>query len=112
MNIIQKHPIIGERIVRQVDYFQDIAPIIRWHHERYDGKGYPDGIAGEEIPIQSRLISIVDAYDAMTSDRAYRKALPIKRALNILEEEKGGQFDPELVHIFISNKIYEAIDEN
>lgn len=112
MQIIQKHPIIGERIVRQVDYFQDIAPIIRWHHERYDGKGYPDGIAGEEIPIQSRLISIVDAYDAMTSDRAYRKALPIKKALDILEEEKGGQFDPELVHIFISNKIYKAIDEN
>ena len=105
-DIIKQHPVTGANIVSQVDYFQDIAPIIRWHHESFDGSGYPDGLEGQLIPIQARMITVVDAFDAMTSDRPYRKKMPIEVAARILRENKGRQFDPELVDIFLLNKIY------
>ncbi|RKZ33690.1 two-component system response regulator, partial [bacterium] len=80
--IIQEHPIIGERIIAKVSFFADIAPMVRWHHERWDGLGYPDGIKSDNIPVPVRILNLVDAFDAMTSDRPYRKALPLERVIN------------------------------
>ena len=106
--IIQEHPIIGERIISKVSFFADIAPMVRWHHERWDGLGYPDGIKGENIPVPVRILNLVDAFDAMTSDRPYRKALPIERVINIIKEERGKQFAPEVVDIFINEEVYKT----
>lgn len=111
MKLVQTHPLIGERIVSKVSYFSDIVPMIRWHHERWDGKGYPDGLKGDEIPITSRILSIVDSYDAMTSDRAYRLALSSRKALETIREEAGFQFDAEIVEIFLQEKTYELIHD-
>lgn len=104
--IVETHPLIGERIVSKVSYFSEIVPVIRWHHERWDGKGYPDGLKGEEIPKTARILSIVDSFDAMTSDRAYRLALSTEQAINIILEEAGHQFDAELVEVFMKEKTY------
>ena len=105
--IVETHPLVGERIVSKVSYFSEIVPVIRWHHERFDGDGYPDGLAGEDIPLSARILTIVDSYDAMTSDRAYRDALPLDTALGILEEEAEYQFDPDLVKVFFREKTFE-----
>ncbi len=106
--IIQEHPVIGERIISKVSFFADIAPMVRWHHERWDGLGYPDGIKGENIPVPVRILNLVDAFDAMTSDRPYRKALPIDRVLEIIKEERGKQFAPDMVDLFLEEEIYKT----
>lgn len=111
MKLVQTHPLIGERIVSKVSYFSDIVPMIRWHHERWDGKGYPDGLKGDEIPLTSRILNVVDSYDAMTSDRSYRLALSSDRALEIIREESGYQFDTEIVQVFLKEKTYELIHD-
>jgi len=98
---VKKHPVLGEQLVSKVERLRRIAKIIRHHHERYGGGGYPDGLKGEEIPLEARIIAIVDAYDAMTSDRPYRKALSKEEALRIIEENEGLQWDPNLVPIAI-----------
>ena len=98
---IKKHPIIGRQIVEPIDYFKEAMPIVYHHHERFDGKGYPEGIKGEKIPLLARITSIADAYEAMTSDRAYRKALPKEVALEEIRKNKEKQFDPELAEEFI-----------
>jgi|GEM_PF-625447 len=98
---VKKHPVLGEQLVSKVERLRRIAKIIRHHHERYGGGGYPDGLKGEEIPLEARIIAIVDAYDAMTSDRPYRKALSKEEALRIIEENEGLQWDPNLVLIAI-----------
>jgi len=105
--IVETHPIVGERIVNKVSYFAQIVPVIRWHHERWDGNGYPDGLKGKDIPLSARILSVVDSFDAMTSDRAYRLALSTDRAIEIIREESGHQFDPEMVEVFFSEKTYE-----
>jgi len=99
--IMKKHPVIGREILSQVETLKDIMPIIYHHHERVDGKGYPDGLKEKEIPFFARLISVVDAYDAMTSDRAYRKAMSPSKAASILEEGAGKQWDEELVDYWL-----------
>ena len=81
--------------------------MIRHHHERFDGSGYPDGLAGENIPLEARIISIADAFDAMTHLRAYRQEMSREEALAELEKGKGKQFDPQMVEIFLGEKIYE-----
>jgi HD-GYP domain-containing protein (c-di-GMP phosphodiesterase class II) len=97
---MQKHSEIGERILAPVEFLQPVLPIIRAGHERWDGRGYPDGLAGEEIPFGARIIFVCDAYHAMTSDRSYRRALPEEEALRRLREAAGTQFDPSVVRVF------------
>jgi len=107
--LFQAHTRIGETILQNVEFFTPILPIVRNHHEWYDGNGYPDGIYGGDISLLTRIVSIVDAFDAMTSDRPYRRALPLDVALGELEKGKGTQFDPELVDNFLQNNIFEAV---
>ena len=99
--IIKTHPAIGENILKEVSEIPDIAIGARWHHERYDGKGYPDGMKGEAIPELARIIGVADAYDAMTSKRSYRDVLPQEVVIGELEKGKSTQFDPEIAEIMI-----------
>jgi response regulator RpfG family c-di-GMP phosphodiesterase len=98
---IRNHPEIGGRIVRTL-YGFNLEPIVRHHHERFDGRGYPDGLKGNEIPLESRIILIADTFDAITSDRPYRKSMPTAKALDELEKNAGTQFDPELTKIALA----------
>ncbi|KWX72892.1 HD-GYP domain-containing protein [Paenibacillus jilunlii] len=102
---IKSHPVLGENILRQIEPEEKMAPYlggVRSHHERYDGKGYPDGLAGTAIPLHGRIIAVADAYDAMTSDRPYRKGMDHDRALAILEQGRGTQWDPEFAGLFLA----------
>jgi len=99
-DIVHSHPLVGERIVKQVPQLQKILPGILYHHERYDGTGYPSGLKGQQIPLIARIICVADAFDAMTSDRPYRKALPVNEALQELRKGAGAQFDPKLIEAF------------
>lgn len=101
MAIIQKHPEIGANIVKDVKSLEDLSNYIRYHHERYDGKGYPEGISGADIPIEAAIIAVSDCFDAMTSDRVYRKAMSFEIALSIIKEERGKQFHPAVVDAFV-----------
>ncbi len=103
---IQEHPLIGVKIVEGVEFFKDKIPMIRHHHEHYDGNGYPDGLAGEAIPLEARIISLPDAFDAMTSARPHRNIMLLQDVLAELEKCKGKQFDPKVLDIFIREKIY------
>jgi putative nucleotidyltransferase with HDIG domain len=102
MDIIRKHPEIGANIVKDVKSLEDLSNFIRYHHERYDGHGYPEGISGGKIPIEAAIIAVSDCFDAMTSDRVYRKAMSYEKALSIIVEESGKQFHPEVVDAFVS----------
>ncbi len=95
------HPKYGSEILSHIRQLKDVIPGMRGHHEKYDGSGYPDGLKGEEIPLNARIIAIADAFDAMTTDRPYRKALSIDEAINELKRYAGIQFDPYLIDIFI-----------
>jgi putative two-component system response regulator len=98
--IIKTHPEIGENICRPLKTLQPVLPIIRFHQERFNGSGYPEGLHGDKIPIHARIIGIVDCYDALTTDRTYRRALPRDFALQIMEKEtNAGLWDPELFKI-------------
>jgi len=102
MEEMRYHPILGERIVSTVPYLSGIArQVVAAHHERWDGRGYPRGLAGERIPLAARIFSIVDAFDAMTNDRPYRTALGIAVALNEIQEGACTQFDPDLARTFV-----------
>lgn len=101
-NEIKQHPLISERILKPIAELEDILPDIRHHHERYDGKGYPGGRKGGEIPIGPRILAVAYSYDAMTSDRLYRKALNICETLEELQRNIGKQFDPKIVTWFLS----------
>ena len=100
---IKKHPEVGYRIALTIPELQNIAGYILSHHERWDGKGYPEGLSGQEIPYISRLIAVVDAYDAMTENRSYHHAISEEEAAKELIENAGTQFDPEIVNIFVEN---------
>ena len=97
---MQEHSAIGERILREVAAYDDIATIVRHHHERIDGEGYPDGVSGEAIPLLSRVIAVADAYNAMTSHRPYRKAMPPRVARLRLAQAVENQFDTSVVAAF------------
>ncbi|MBA4688321.1 MAG: diguanylate cyclase [Candidatus Galacturonibacter soehngenii] len=100
---IKRHPEIGYRILSTVNELSEMAEYVLAHHERWDGRGYPKGLKGEEIPIQSRIIAIADAYDAMISERSYRKALSKEYAINELKQGAGSQFCPYCVNVMIEN---------
>lgn len=100
--IIKSHPELGERLVDGIEKLKMISSWLKSHHERYDGKGYPEGLVGDEIPISSRIIAIADTYDAMTSTRAYRAALSHEEAIAEIKNCAGSQFDPHLAELFIN----------
>ena len=103
---VQQHPLIGVKIVEGIDFFKDKISMIRNHHEQYDGSGYPDGLIGEVTPLEARIIAVSDAFDAMTSLRPHRKAMPIDEVIEELEKGKGKQFDPKILEIFLGEKVY------
>jgi putative nucleotidyltransferase with HDIG domain len=99
--VMRTHPEVGEQILRPIQSLQSILPIVRHHHERWDGTGYPDGLAGSAIPLGARIVAVCDAYRAMTEDRPYRAALPEPEARNELEQGTGRQFDAECVEALL-----------
>lgn len=110
---IKNHPSIGAHILCNAQVFKDIIPIVKHHHERYDGRGYPGKLAGENIPYFARISAIADAFDAMTSKRTYRNSLPINIVRDEIEKNLGTQFDPELGRLFLSliDNEYNKIEE-
>jgi putative two-component system response regulator len=105
---IQQHPLIGVKIVEGIEFFKDKIPMIRSHHEHFDGRGYPDGLAREAIPLEARIIAVPDAFDAMVSLRPHRTAMSLEDILLEMEKYKGKQFDPNILEIFLQEKIYES----
>jgi HD-GYP domain-containing protein (c-di-GMP phosphodiesterase class II) len=100
-SVMRAHPMIGAQIVEPIRFLQGAVEIVRTHHERWDGCGYPQGLRGEEIPLAARVFAIADCFDAMTSDRPYRQALPFDAAYDEIVEGSGTQFDPQVVDAFI-----------
>src|SRR6266852_3311598 len=96
--IMKQHPVMGERICAPLKSFRHVLPVIRHHHEKLDGSGYPDGLVGEQIPLTARILQIADVYDALTTERPYRTALPPEKAFAIMREEvKRGWWDGSLI---------------
>jgi diguanylate cyclase (GGDEF)-like protein len=106
--VVETHPELGSRILAPILRLEDVRPIVRACHERFDGRGYPDGLAGHEIPIEARIIFVCDAFHAMTTDRPYRKALETQEAHRRLREAAGTQFDPDIVEAFLAQDGAEA----
>ena len=100
--MLKDHVTIGYDIMHDASTLPGAANVIRYHHERFDGTGYPNGLKGEQIPLDARIVSIVDTYDAMSSNRIYRKALPKEKIREELLKGRGRQFDPKLLDLFIS----------
>ena len=100
-SVMREHPTIGAQIVAPIQFLGDAVQVIRHHHERFDGTGYPSRMRGEEIPLAARVFAVADSYDAMTSDRPYRDAMPKERALEEISGGSGSQFDPEVVEVFL-----------
>jgi HD-GYP domain-containing protein (c-di-GMP phosphodiesterase class II) len=99
--LMQRHPEMGVRIVSPIGFSTATTEIILRHHERWDGSGYPDGLSGEDIPLTARTFAVADAFDAMTSDRPYRRAMPAETAAEIIRLEAGGSYDPAIVDVFL-----------
>ena len=99
--VMRTHPLIGYQMLASIPFMQNAAEIVRSHHEMFDGSGYPEGLKGDEITPPARVFSVVDAFDAMTTDRPYRAALTIEQAADELERMAGTQFDPEVVAAFV-----------
>lgn len=112
---IKKHPVIGAKILEQYNMDEELlrlVPGIRYHHERYDGFGYPDGLLGDDIPLFGRIIAVADAFDAMTSNRTYRAGMTVEKALDILQDGSGSQWDPIIVQYFIQLKSKELLTKH
>jgi len=101
-NVMRQHPVYAYRMLSRIEYLRPALDIPYYHHEKWDGTGYPQGLKGEEIPLAARIFSIVDVFDALTSDRPYRKAWPKERAIEYLREQSGKHFDPRLAEVFLS----------
>jgi HD-GYP domain-containing protein (c-di-GMP phosphodiesterase class II) len=99
---IKIHPTVGYNILKQINDLEPLLPIVLSHHERIDGKGYPQSIPGVDIPLNARIAAIADTFDALTSNRPYRDGMPLEKAIAILESVKGSQLDADLVDIFIT----------
>ena len=99
---MEKHPVAGVELLRDIEFPWDVLPMIRGHHERWDGHGYPDRLAGEDIPLAARILCVADVYDALTSNRPYRRAYEREHALGLMASDSGRQFDPEILARFFS----------
>ena len=110
---IKNHPTIGAHILSTATIFQDIIPIVKHHHEKYDGFGYPGKLKGEEIPYFARITAVADTFDAMTSKRTYRDALPLDTVIAEITRCKGTQFDPKIADVFLDilEHHYEEVKE-
>jgi HD-GYP domain-containing protein (c-di-GMP phosphodiesterase class II) len=106
--LMREHPVIGERILRAIPGMGAVARIVRHEHERFDGRGYPDGLAGRDIPIGSRIILACDAFNAMTTDRPYRAAMSRRAALDELCRCAGTQFDPQVTEALVGSLFWQA----
>jgi len=102
---MRTHPLKGYEIASKIEMLRPTMPCIRNHHERWDGNGYPDGLKGEEIPLSARIVAIADAYDAMATDRPYKKGLPLAKCEELLRKHAGTMYDPNLVEIFVRREI-------
>lgn len=100
--LIKMHPAMGARILEPIASYKEIIPMVLHHHERFDGKGYPDGLSGDEIDIGARILAVADVFDAIKSDRPYRKGMALERVIDIITEEAGRQFDPDVVDVFLA----------
>jgi HD-GYP domain-containing protein (c-di-GMP phosphodiesterase class II) len=98
---IKQHSVIGENIIKRVDFLQETRPIIRGHQEHFDGSGYPDGLVGDEIHLLARILSVADVFDALITDRPYRKAFSYQGAISIIKESAGKYFDPNIIGVFL-----------
>jgi HD-GYP domain-containing protein (c-di-GMP phosphodiesterase class II) len=98
--LMARHPAIGAEIVGQIEFLTEAAEIVRSHHERWDGMGYPDGLAGEQIPLAARAFAVADVLDALTTDRPYRAGFPLRQARAMIMEESGTHFDPTVIEAF------------
>ena len=109
--LVKNHPVAGEAMIKDFPWLDRIRPIVRNHHERWDGKGYPDGLKGEQIPFEVRIVTIADAFDAMTSDRVYRKSYSLEHALSEIIRLSGKQFDPEIAKVAVDvlNRVFPVI---
>ena len=101
LRIIQEHPVVGARILEPIRAYKSALPIVLHHNERFDGKGYPDGLSGEDIYLHARIFAVADTYDAMASDRPYRAGMLRIKAVEIIRREAGRQFDPVVVDAFL-----------
>jgi HD-GYP domain-containing protein (c-di-GMP phosphodiesterase class II) len=106
-SIIKRHPVIGAEILRPVPSLAPIIPIVLYHHERLDGKGYPEGLHGASIPLWARITAVGDTYHALTSDRPYRKGMPKEKALEIIQSVSGTQLCPDCVEVFIKMELWD-----
>ena len=115
-DIIQKHPSIGSNIVGKVKAFSEVADIVRHHHERFDGKGYPDGLCGMEISLGARIVAVADSFDAMTTTRSYRLSKTVREAIAEMERCQGSQFDPRIVlvlkNVIAQNEVFIRENKN
>jgi putative two-component system response regulator len=104
---IMSHPAVGANIVKNISYFGPMTDCIKYHHEKFGGGGYPEGIKGEKIPLLARIVAVADTYDAITTTRPYRKEKTSDEAVQVLLEGRGTQFDPYIVDVFVNNRLYE-----
>ena len=110
--LIRQHPEMGEKVVNRVEFLKKIGALIRHHHERFDGRGYPDGLSGEEIPLGARMISVAEAFDCITSDCTYQSRRGLDEAGNEIERHAGTQFDPDIVGIFLQEVVSKLRDRD
>lgn len=111
-NVIKEHPVVSARIIDRAEFPWDIKPLARHHHERYNGSGYPDGLKGEDIPLGARILAVADTYEALMSDRPYRRGFPKGKTLEIIKEAAGTQLDPEIVKVFLNLAEKEEFSKN
>ncbi len=111
--LIAQHPVIGAEIVRGIEFLEPAVQIVRSHHERWDGQGYPDGLSGEQIPFSARVFAVADVFDALTTDRPYRPASTLAQARAMIAAESGTHFDPRVVEAFhsIDNETFMRISD-
>jgi ribonuclease P protein subunit RPR2 len=102
LNVMRQHPVIGDEIVSGIEFLSEARHVVRSHHERWDGRGYPDRLVGDEIPLAARVFAVADTFDALTSDRPYRAAASFASAREVIAQAAGTQFDPDVASVFLS----------